>query len=277
MNRTSIEWTEASWNPVRGCSRVSEGCRNYYAEHMSAHFSRVGLPYEGLAVMTPNGPRWTNEVLCVEELLFEPLRWKKPHKVFVNSMSGLFHEKVPFDFIARVFEIMNGACWHTFQVLTKRSQRLRKLGSQMPWSDNIWMGVSVEDAGNSSRIDDLRATPANIKFLSLEPLLGPLSNLDLSGIDWVIVGGESGPGARPIDPAWVRGIRDQCQRAGVPFFFKQCGALSNNPDASDPTAKQNGGTAKGGRMLDGRTWDEMPAGVRAKSKQVAQVNVGGTA
>jgi len=258
MNRTSIEWTETTWNPVRGCSRVSEGCRHCYAERMAARFSGPGLPYEGLAAMTPSGPRWTGEVVCVEELLLEPLTWKQPRRVFVNSMSDLFHENVPFDFLHRAFEVMCGAHWHTFQVLTKRSQRLRKLGSHMPWSDSIWMGVSVEDERNSFRIDDLRATPAKVRFLSLERLLGPLPNLDLGTIDWVIVGGESGPGARPMDFTWVRDIRDQCQGAGIPFFFKQWGTVANNPDRTDRTSKRNGGAAKGGRMLDGRTWDEMP-------------------
>jgi len=262
MNKTSIEWTEASWNCVRGCSRVFEGCRNCHAERMAARFSREGLPYEGLAVMTPSGPRWTNEVSCVEDLLFEPFRWKKPHKVFVNSMTDLFHEQVPFDFIHRVFHTMRYANMHTFQILTKRSGRLRALDQHLPWSQRIWMSVSVETAGYEFRIDDLRATGARIKFLSLEPLLGPLSELNLSAIDWVIVGGESGPGARPMDAAWVQDVRDQCERADVSFFFKQWGTLRNNPDPRDASAKQYGGTAKGGRMPEGRTWDEMPVALR---------------
>ena len=182
-------------------------------------------------------------MVCVEELLFEPFAWKRPRMVFVNSMSDLFHQHVPFDFLHRVFDVMRAAHWHTFQFLTKRSGRLQEVGRHLSWPANVWMGVSVENADCCSRIDDLCATPAKIKFLSLEPLLGPLPNLNLKGIDWVIVGGESGPKARPMDPAWARTIRDQCQAAGVPFFLKQWGGVSKK---------------RTGRILDGRTWDEMP-------------------
>lgn len=255
---TKIEWTEATWNPVRGCTRCSPGCANCYAERMAARFSGPDKPFENVASMTRHGPRWTGDIVCLETSLFEPLRWKKPRMIFVNSMSDLFHESVPFDFVLRVFEVMNGAHWHTFQVLTKRSQRLRELAPHLTWPKNVWVGVSVEDANYTERIDDLQNTSAKVKFLSLEPLLGSLTGLDLTRIDWVIVGGESGPGARSTIPTWVVDIRDQCQRARVPFFFKQWGHVRNNPDPADPTAKQNGGTAKGGRLLEARTWNEMP-------------------
>ena len=255
---TKIECTEATWNPVRGCSRVSEGCRNCYAARMAARFSGPGKPFESVAGMTPDGPNWIGELVCLEDALFEPLRWKKPHMIFVNSMSDLFHEQVPFDFISRVFEVMTGAHWHTFQVLTKRSRRCADLSPHLPWPKNVWMGVSIENADYLPRLDDLRNTKARAKFVSIEPLLGPLPSLALKGIDWAIVGGESGPGARPMHPAWVVKIRDQCQRADVPFFFKQWGHIRNNPDPADPTARQNGGKVKGGRLLEDRTWDEMP-------------------
>ena len=213
-------------------------------------------------MMTPRGPRWTGEVICLEDRLFEPLRWKKPRMIFINSMSDLFHEQVPFDFISRVFEVMAGAHWHTFQILTKRSRRCAHLSPHLPRPKNVWMGVSVENADYLVRIEDLRRTTARVKFVSIEPLLGALPNLDLKGINWVIVGGESGPGARPMNPAWVNGIRSTCQRSGVPFFFKQWGHIRNNPDPTDPTARQNSGKAKGGRLLEGHTWDEMPIATR---------------
>lgn len=255
---TKIEWTEATWNLISGCSPVSPACANCYAARMAARFSGAGQPFEGLAVMTPRGPRWTGDVICLEDALFWPLRWKKPRMIFVNSMSDLFHEHVPFDFISRVFEVMAGAHWHTFQVLTKRARRCADLSLHLPWPKNVWMGVSVENAEYLPRIDDLRKTKAKVKFVSLEPLLGPLVELDLTNIDWVIVGGESGPGARPMAPAWPTEVRKRCQRTGVPFFFKQWGHIRNNPDPADPTARQNGGKAKGGRLLEGRPWDEMP-------------------
>jgi protein gp37 len=172
-----------------------------------------------------------------------PLQWKKPQTIFVNSMSDLFHKDVPLAYIQRVFDVMRRAHWHRFQVLTKRGDRLAEVNSEIPWPENVWMGVSVEHADFVDRIDDLRSTGAHVKFLSLEPLLGPLARLDLRGIDWVIVGGESGPRARPIDPAWVTDIRDQCSRARVAFFFKQWGGKNKK---------------RAGRVLDGRTWDEMP-------------------
>lgn len=258
--KSMIEWTMATWNCIRGCSCVSPGCAKCYAMGIAARFSRPGLPFHGFATMVPMGPKWTGKVALIEDLLDQPLRWKKPKLIFVNSMSDLFHEALPEPDILRVFDVMNRANWHTYQILTKRSEHLAELSPRLPWAPHIWMGVSVENADYVHRIEDLRHCGAHVKFLSLEPLLGPLPSLDLHGIDWAIGGGESGRGARAMDPDWVRDIRDQCQAAGVPFFFKQWGKLANNPDRNDPTAKENGGTAKGGRMLDGRTWDEMPGG-----------------
>lgn len=233
MARTSIEWTEVTWNPLTGCSKISPGCKHCYAERMALRLQAMGV------AKYQNGFRLTTH----PTVLNEPLRWRTPHLVFVNSMSDLFHQDVPLDFIKAVFATMQQAHWHTFQVLTKRAQRLAELSSLLDWPPNVWMGVSVESEAYLERIDYLRKTGAAIKFLSCEPLLGPLPNLPLDGIDWVIVGGESGPGARPMDAAWVRDIRDQCLAAGVPFFFKQWG---------DPRKDRTG------RMLDGQLWEEMP-------------------
>ena len=241
--KSAIEWTESTWNPVRGCTRVSEGCRFCYAERIAARFSKKGYAYEGLAKMTKSGPKWSNKVRLVEELLDAPLKWKKPQLIFVNSMSDLFHEDVPLDFILKVFKIMNEAARHHFQVLTKRSKRLLELNTELPWSKNVSMGVSVENQDYTCRIDNLRQTDAHIKFLSLEPLIGALPDLNLTYIDWVIVGGESGPGARPIKEKWVTDIRDQCQQASVPFFFKQWGGHNKK---------------QAGRVLEGKTWDDLP-------------------
>lgn len=241
--QSKIEWTQSTWNPVRGCSRVSEGCRFCYAERMATRFSGKNMAYEGLAKMTSSGPRWENKIRIVRELLEAPLKWRKPQFIFVNSMSDLFHADVDESFISEVFDVMRKADWHTFQILTKRSERLLELNSQIAWPDNVWMGVSVENQDYTCRIDQLRQTDARIKFLSLEPLLGPLPNLDLTDIDWAIVGGESGPGARPMRREWVIQIRDQCQAAGVPFFFKQWGGVNK---------KRNG------RLLDGQTYDAVP-------------------
>jgi protein gp37 len=246
--KSSIEWTQNTWNPVTGCTECSPGCAHCYAKRMAKRLQAMGQPNYA------NGFK----VTLHPEMLDVSLRWKKPRMIFVNSMSDLFHEAVPIDFIKQVFLVMCLTQQHWFQILTKRSNRLAEVGSSLPWSPNIWMGVSVEKANYTFRIDHLRSTGAAIKFLSLEPLLGPISNLNLEGIDWVIVGGESGPIARPMDPAWVTEIRDQCVTAGVPFFFKQWGKISNNPDLLDPTEKRNGGHAKGGRLLDGRIWNEMP-------------------
>lgn len=232
--RSSIEWTESTWNPLTGCTKISPGCKHCYAERMARRLKAMGQP---------NYADGFNLALH-ESALGLPLRWSKPQSVFVNSMSDLFHERVPLEFIVRVFEVMRRASRHRFQVLTKRSGRLAEVKPLLPWPTNVWMGVSVESQEYAFRIDHLRSTPAAVKFLSLEPLLGPLPELDLRGIGWVIVGGESGPGARLLDPAWVLDLRDQCTRWEVPFFFKQWGGADKK---------------KNGRMLEGRTWDQMPA------------------
>jgi len=232
-NRSDIEWTESTWNPLTGCTKTSLGCRHCYAERMARRLKAMGQPNYA------NGFKLTMH----EHLLERPLEWKRPHMIFVSSMSDLFHESVPLDFIQKVFDVMRRASWHTFQVLTKRSKRLLDLSQVIDWPTNVWMGVSVENSNYTFRIDHLRQTDAHIKFLSLEPLLGPLPDLDLHDIDWVIVGGESGPGARPIREEWVIDIRDQCLTSNVPFFFKQWGGVRR---------KRNG------RMLRGRTWDEIP-------------------
>ena len=230
---SKIEWTESTWNPVTGCTKISTGCKNCYAERMAKRLQAMGqFNYR-------NGFKLT----CHRHVLDLPLNWKKPQMIFVNSMSDLFHEQVPKDFILKVFATMNKASQHTFQILTKRAERLEDLSASLPWSENIWMGVTVEGSDYKGRIDSLRRTGAYIKFLSLEPLLGDVGALDLEGIDWVIVGGESGPKARPIKSSWVRNIREQCKDQGVSFFFKQWGGVNKK---------------KTGRTLDGRTWDELP-------------------
>lgn len=241
---STIEWTDTTWNPVRGCSRVSPGCTRCYAERMAHRFSGPGKPYEGLTRNSGKGPRWSGRVQLVYDVVDEPLRWRRPRVVFVNSMSDLFHENVPERFIKDVFEIMAEADRHTFQILTKRADRLAEVAPRLLWPSNVWMGVSVENQDYVDRIDRLREVPAQVRFLSLEPLVGPLSDLDLNGIHWVIVGGESGPAARPMKRTWVRDIRRQCRKADVPFFFKQWGGLRKK---------------RTGRTLDGRTYDEMPA------------------
>ena len=210
---------------------------------MAHRFSGPGLPYEGLTRPAVSGPQWTGEVRLVPEALGEPLRWRSPRLVFVNSMSDLFHEKVPETFIRAVFETMVEASQHRFQVLTKRSERLAALAPKLPWPENVWMGVSVEADRFTPRVDDLRATPAQVKFVSLEPLLSALPSLDLTGIDWAIVGGESGPSARPMKPEWVRAIRRACRSTGVAFFFKQWGGVLKG---------------RAGRRLDGREYNEFP-------------------
>lgn len=242
-SNSSIEWTEATWNPTRGCTRVSPGCQNCYAERFAHRLSAPGLPYEGLTRMTPKGPRWRGIVRPIEDAIDLPLHWRKPRLIFVNSMSDLFHEDVDVALLKRIFDIMRRAFWHTFQILTKRSLRLRTVAPELEWSENIWIGVSVEDVNYIDRIDDLRTVPASVRFLSLEPLLSALPALNLEGIHWAIVGGESGPGARSMSPEWVRDIRNQCAHAGVPFFFKQWGGVRKS---------------RNGRLLDGRTWDEFP-------------------
>ncbi len=232
-DHSAIEWTESTWNPVTGCTKISAGCANCYAERMARRLKAMGQPNYR------NGFRVTIHPHALEL----PLSWRKPQVIFVNSMSDLFHKDVPPSFIEQVFDVMRRARRHRFQVLTKRSQRLAELAPSLPWPENVWMGVTVESAEWLGRISDLRDIPAAVRFLSLEPLLGPLPGMDLTGIDWVIVGGESGPGARAMDPEWVKGLRDQCVSAGVPFFFKQWGGVHK---------KRNG------RLLDGRNWDQMP-------------------
>ena len=231
--KSAIEWTEATWNPVTGCTKISPGCDNCYAERLALRLQAMGQPNY------VNGFKLTLQ----EKMLELPLKWKTPQIIFVNSMSDLFHKDVPEEYIRRVFDVMRRASHHIFQVLTKRSQRLERLSPMLDWPPNVWMGVSVESAAYQFRINDLRETSARVKFLSLEPLLGPLPSLDLRGIDWAIVGGESGPGARAMSHEWVIDIRNQCQLAGVPFFFKQWGGTNKK---------------KAGRMLENRTWDEMP-------------------
>ncbi len=232
-NKSSIEWTGATWNPSTGCDALSPGCENCYAERLTKRLQAMGQ--EKYA----NGFNLTLHPSTLEI----PLKWKKPRMIFVNSMSDLFHHDVPIEFIQRVFATMRAASWHQFQVLTKRSGRLLAFSDQIDWPSNVWMGVSVECESYTKRIDHLRKTGARTKFLSLEPLLGSLEGLNLKGIDWVIVGGESGPGARSMHPDWVKSIRNQCLASGVAFFFKQWGGV------------QKGRT---GRLLEGRTYDTMP-------------------
>lgn len=233
MSTSKIEWTDSTWNPLTGCNKVSPGCKYCYAERMAARLKAMGNPsYQNGFALTLH-----------ETALNLPLSWKKPQSIFVNSMSDLFHEDVPLDFIQRVFDVMRQASWHTFQILTKRSHRLAELAPVIEWPDNVWMGVSVENEEYSYRIDHLRNVNAFIRFLSLEPLLGPISNLNLENVEWVIVGGESGPHSRKMDVDWVTEIRDTCIRNGVPFFFKQWGGVNRK---------------RTGRMLEGVTWDEMP-------------------
>ena len=234
---SGIEWTESTWNPLTGCTKISPGCKHCYAERMAVRLKAMGQPNYA------NGFTLTTH----EHVLEKPLEWKTPQVIFVNSMSDLFHKDVPVDFIQQVFDVMRRANWHRFQVLTKRSERLLELSPQIDWPKNVWMGVSVENADYAFRIEHLRQTGARIKFLSLEPLLGPLHDLNFSGIDWVIVGGESGPKARPIAEEWIVDIRDQCLDAKVPFFFKQWGGVKRK---------------RAGRLLQGRTWDEMPFNIQ---------------
>lgn len=230
---SKIEWTEATWNPVSGCSKVSSGCLNCYAERMAYRLQKMG------------NPNYRNgfDVALHPHLLEAPLSWKRSRLVFVNSMSDLFHEEVSVEFIQQVFDTMRRAHWHTFQVLTKRSERLVDLAPSLAWPSNVWMGVSVENSDVVERIDHLRKVGSAVRFLSLEPLLGPLPDLNLRGIHWVIVGGESGPGARLMEPSWVSDIKEQCENSHVPFFFKQWGGVFK---------KRNG------RKLEGKTWDELP-------------------
>ncbi|MFG1832970.1 DUF5131 family protein [Micromonospora chersina] len=241
-DRSSIEWTEATWNPTTGCDRISDGCDNCYALTLAKRLKAMGSrKYQNDGDPRTSGPGFG--VTVHPDTLATPLRWKEPRVVFVNSMSDLFHARVPSSFVRQAFEVMEATPRHTYQILTKRAARLRKLAGTLPWPPNVWMGVSVEDSSVLSRIDDLRAVPAAVRFISAEPLIAPLGRLNLEGIDWLIAGGESGPRARPVESDWVRQLRDQCQTAGTAFFFKQWGGRT-------PKA--------GGRSLDGCTWDEMP-------------------
>ncbi len=244
---SKIEWTEATWNPVTGCTKVSPGCKFCYAERISKRLKSTGM----------YNYRNSFRLTLQPQILSQPVKWKKPKIIFVNSMSDLMHEEIPLEYILKVFQIMHEANWHIYQVLTKRSERLIGLDTLLSWAPNIWMGVSIENEKYKYRIEHLKQTHSRIKFLSLEPLLGPLTNLDLDGIDWVIAGGESGPQARPMDPAWVKDIRNQCLSAKVPFFFKQWGGVNKN---------------KNGRILDGRTWDEMPNNFNIASPQYSLLN-----
>lgn len=230
---SGIEWTETTWNPVTGCTKISPGCKHCYAERMALRLQAMGQENYR------NGFKMTLH----ERMLPLPLMWKKPRMIFVNSMSDLFHKDVPTEFIEKTFVVMKKASWHTFQVLTKRSDRLQLIEDRIRIPKNVWLGVSVECEDYLYRIDDLRRTGAQVRFLSLEPLIGPLPGLDLEGINWVIVGGESGPGARPMQEEWVTDIRDTCLASGVPFFFKQWGGVFKK---------------RAGRVLEGRTWDQMP-------------------
>jgi protein gp37 len=232
-DHSRIEWTEATWNPVTGCTKISPGCKHCYAERMALRLQAMGVDrYQ-------DGFRVTLQPDVVEL----PLSWRKPRVIFVNSMSDLFHRSVPESYIERCFEVMRQASQHTFQVLTKRADRLAEMTANWDWPLNVWMGVSVESPAYLERIDLLRQVPAAIRFLSVEPLLEALPTFSLEGIGWVIVGGESGPGARPMRPEWVRPIRDNCAEVGVPFFFKQWGGVNKK---------------RTGRLLDGREWNELP-------------------
>lgn len=233
MALSKIEWTESTWNPVTGCTKISDGCKNCYAERMAKRLKAMGQP----------NYRKGFQVALHEHVLEYPLKWKKPQTIFVNSMSDLFHKQVPDSFIFNIFNVMKQAYWHQFQILTKRSARLKELAAVLDWPENVWVGVSVENEAVIYRINDLKCVSASIKFLSLEPLLASLVHLDLSSIDWVIVGGESGPGARQMRKEWVMQIKEQCSEQNVPFHFKQWGGVNKK---------------KNGRLLENRTWDEMP-------------------
>ena len=245
-SNSAIEWTESTWNPVTGCTKISPGCAHCYAERMALRLQAMGQ------TNYKNGFQVTTH----EHTLALPLRWRKPQAIFVNSMSDLFHEDVPLAFIQKVFAVMQKASWHRFQVLTKRSARLIELAPFLPWPENVWMGVTVENADYVFRIEHLRKVNAAVRFLSVEPLLGPVPGLELSGIDWAIVGGESGPGARIMKAEWASDIQRQCQQAAVPFFFKQWGGVHKK---------------KAGRLLNGRLYDGMPS---TSNRCMREVSVG---
>lgn len=247
-SNSSIEWTDATWNPVAGCTPVSAGCRNCYAARMALRLSHMpgttGRKYEGTAKRTSGAlPMFTGKITLDRDSLDLPQSWRMPRLIFVNSMSDVFHEDVPLDYIREIFDVMESCPRHTFQVLTKRPERAREIAGRLPWPKNIWMGTSVEDSRVVRRIEDLRDVPAHIRFLSCEPLIGPLGGLKLRGIHWVIVGGESGPGARPMKEEWVLDIKANCEERHVPFFFKQWGGTNKKA---------------AGRLLLGQSWDAMP-------------------
>lgn len=290
--RSTIEWTQATWNPVTGCSKVSPGCAHCYAETFAERFRGVaGHPYTQGFDLTLRHDR-----------LMLPLQWRQPRLIFVNSMSDLFHEDVPYTFVRHVFDVMEQASQHRFQLLTKRARRLVELAPHLRWPANVWMGVSIENRQFAGRASELRQVPAAVRFISAEPLLGPLDDLSLQGIDWLIVGGESGPGARPMHPEWVRSLRDRCANASVPFYFKQWGAYrplegrSEAPGSSVTSIdvrghRQHGSTTVGrsarvvlmrrvgkhraGRLLDGREWSQMPASARLGSGSDARGGAAG--
>lgn len=236
---SGIEWTEATWNPVTGCTKVSPGCKHCYAERMAKRLQAMGQANYA------NG----FELALQPHMLELPLRWKQPQTIFVNSMSDLFHERIPDAYVERIFETMGRAHWHTFQILTKRHERLAELAPSLPWHPNVWIGVTIENRQFVHRADYLREVDAAVRFISAEPLLGPLDDLDLTDIDWLISGGESGPKHRPVRVEWLRNLRDRCVEEGVSYFFKQWGG--HRPKS-------------GGRELDGRTWDEMPSPLAAQ-------------
>lgn len=234
MAKTKIEWTESSWNPVTGCTKISEGCRNCYAERMALRLKAMGNPNycDGF------------KIRCHEHALEIPLKWKSPKMIFVNSMSDLFHEDIPFDFLQKVFSVMNQTPWHTYQVLTKRAENLARLSDKLNWTPNIWAGVTIESNQHIERLSYLKQVNSAVRFISFEPLLSSVGEVDLNGIDWVIVGGESGPRSRPMDQLWVEEIKEQAELLNIPFFFKQWGGYNKKA---------------AGRELHGRTWDEMPS------------------
>ena len=281
-DKSSIEWTEATWNPTTGCDRTSPGCDNCYALTLARRLKAMGNPkYQRDGDPLTSGPGF--KLTMHSDQLALPHRWKTPRVIFVNSMSDLFHPDVTDDFIRDVFQVMADTPRHTYQVLTKRAQRLSKMAPSLPWPKNVWMGVSVESDRYSFRANHLRKVPAAVRFISAEPLLGPVANLDLTGINWVIAGGESGPGARPMHPSWAKDLRDRCKFEDVAFFFKQWGAWAPNGEPGAvpvtiegvlldemprarvpgaPVAMRRVGKGAAGRVIDGRTWNEMPVSSR---------------
>ncbi len=235
MTKTKIEWTQSSWNPVTGCTKISDGCLHCYAEKMAKRLQAMGT----------KGYEKGFEVTLQYHQLQKPLKLKKPQMIFVNSMSDIFHSKIPDDYILKIFEVMNKAYWHTFQVLTKRPERLKRLKDKIKWSDNIWLGVTIESNKYVKRVNYIKETDAKIKFISFEPLIDSVGDIDLNGIDWTIVGGESGHGARVIKKEWIYEIKRKCESLNIPFFFKQWGGTNKK---------------KNGRLLDGEIYDDMPYG-----------------